>query len=107
MQGMPRLTSIASQPEEVSAAIDVIGSRVRTEILRRLSLEPMSAPHLGDDLGINRSIVSRHMVALEGLGLVRADRPVGERQGVTVRWSTDRERVAELGTSWTAYARGE
>ncbi len=103
---MPRLTSIPDQPEEVSATIDVIGNQVRTEILRRLSLEPMTAPELGDSMGVSRFSVLRHLAALEEHGLVRADRPVGERKGVLVHWSTDRERVAALGARWTTYATG-
>lgn len=107
MHDMPHLTSIENQPEEVRAAIDVIGNQVRTEILRRLSLESLTAPELAESLAVSRFSVLRHLTALESLGLVTADRPIGARKGVTVHWTTDADRVSKVGTSWTAYATGE
>lgn len=107
MHDMPHLTSIENQPEEVRAAIDVIGNQVRTEILRRLSLEPLTAPDLAKGLDVSRFSVLRHLTALESLGLVAADRPFGARKGVTVHWSTDVDQVSKVGTSWTAYATGK
>lgn len=107
MLAMPQLTSIDGQPEEVRAAIDVIGNQVRTEILRRLSLEALTAPQLANVLGVNRFSVLRHLGVLESLGLVLADRPSGERRGVSVHWTTDPARVAQIGDGWAAYARGK
>lgn len=101
---MPRLMSIPDQPEGVGTAM---GNQVRTEILRRLSREPMTAPELGDSMGVSRFSVLRHLTVLEDHGLVGADRPAGERKGVTVHWSTDRAQVAAFGARWTAYATGE
>lgn len=107
MLGMPRLTSIENQPEEVRAAIDVIGNQVRTEILRRLSFEALTAPELAENLGVSRFSILRHLGALESLGLVTADRPPGARKGVVVHWTTDADLVAKVGTSWTTYATGK
>lgn len=104
---VPHLTTPPNMPREVKAAIDTIGNQARTEILRQLSISPLTAPELAQSLGADRTSVHRHLRALESHGLVEADRPAGQRTGVTVRWSTVRSQVNELGKTWTAYANGE
>ncbi len=87
--------------------IEVVGSQVRTEILRRLVPAAQTAPQLAEAMGVSRFSVIHHLSALELHGLVRADRARGHRRGTTVRWSTDTAQVAEFARRWTSYVHGE
>lgn len=104
---MPPRTSIPEMPEDVQAVIDVVGSHVRTEILRRLVPAAQTAPQLAQAMRVSRFSLIRHLGALELHGLVRADHARGHRRGTTVRWSTDTVRVAEFTRPWTSYVHGE
>lgn len=94
-------------PEDVLAAIDVIGNNVRTEILRCLAQEAMTARDLADSIGVHVGSVHRHLVLLEQHGLIATDVGAGKRQGQTVLWRTDTFKVAVCGEVWTRYASGE
>lgn len=108
MLAMPRLAIPAGMPKEVLAIIDVIGNNVRTEVLRCLSVQPMTAVELGEALEMAASSLHRHLTTLEERGLVRADvRPGQRRGGRTVTWSADREQVLKLAAQWGAYATGD
>ena len=87
--------------------IEVVGSQVRTEILRRLVPVAQTAPQLAEAMGVSRFSVIHHLSAMELHGLVHADRAQGHRRGTTVRWSLDTERVAEFTRRWTSYVHGE
>lgn len=87
--------------------INVVGSQVRTEILRRLVPLAQTAPQLAEAMGVSRFTLIRHLGALELLGLVRADHARGHRQGTIVRWSTDTARLAEFMRAWTSYVTRE
>jgi DNA-binding transcriptional ArsR family regulator len=88
--------------------IEIIGSQVRTEILRLLSLQPCTAVDLADALGVAHSSVHRHLVVLEGHGLIATDVESGHRRGQrTVTWCAVPSKVGELGRRWAAYASGE
>ena len=108
MRPVPRLSKPPTMPEEVLAIIDAIGNSARTEILRHLSSQAMSTRELADVVGVEHSRILRHLAVLEGLDLVVADHPRGERRGVgrIVLWTTNRKRVEEVGRHWTAYAAG-
>lgn len=93
-------------PEEVLAVIDVIGNNVRTEILRQLAKEPLTARDLADQIGVHVGSVHRHLVLLEQHGLIAASVEAGKRQGQTVLWRTDPEKVAESAEVWARYASG-
>ena len=96
-------------PKEVLAIIDAIGNRVRTEILRHLSVRQMTVAELAERTAVDRSWILRHLALLEELGVVAADHPPGERlgRGRTVLWTTNRERVVEVAAIWRAYATGQ
>jgi predicted transcriptional regulator len=94
--------------EEVAAMIEVLGSHVRTEVIRRLAQQPMTAVDLAVELGVAHSSVWRHLVLLEERGLVTADADPGRRRGNKhLVWATVPERVAEMGRQWIEYASGD
>lgn len=94
-------------PEEVRSVVDVIGSSVRTEILRRLSNQPLTALELADQVGAHFASIHRHLTLLEDLGLVSTDVGRGRRRGQTVTWRTNKAKVHEFGSTWINYASGE
>ncbi len=105
MRAMPRLSMPADMPLEVQAIIDVIGNSARTEILRILTRQPMSAVDLAAVLEVHHASVHRHLTKLESYGLVAATAAAGQRRGNKhVVWSTVPERVSALGAQWVAYA---
>lgn len=106
MQLVPRLSKPPNMPGEVLAIIGAIGNSARTEILRCLSVRPMSTTELADVIGIDHSRVLRHLAVLEDLALVVADHPRGSRRGVgrVVKWQTNQERVNEVAQMWRAYS---
>lgn len=94
-------------PRDVARVVELISNAVRTEILRHLVPEPLTAMELADRAGIVHSSIYRHLVLLEEYGLVVADHPQGQRGGkAKVRWSTNPERVREVAEQWAAYATG-
>jgi ArsR family transcriptional regulator len=108
MRRMPRLSLPQGMTEEVAAIIEVLGNHARTEILRRLARQPMTAVDLAADLDVAHSSVWRHLVLLEEQGLVAADAEPGRRRGnKNVVWSTVPQRVREMGTRWIEYASGD
>ena len=60
-------------PDDVLAAIDVIGNNVRTEILRRLAQSQLTAHDLAERIGVHVGSVHRHLVVLEQHNLVTTD----------------------------------
>lgn len=106
MRGMPRLSMPGDMPEEVLVAIDIIGNNVRTEILRRLARQTLTAPALAGQIGVHVVSVHRHLLILEEHGLVVADLERGQRMGRGVTWRTEPDQVAELGRIWVAYGSG-
>ncbi len=108
MRRMPKLSLPQGMTEEVAAIIEVLGNHVRTEILRRLAQQPMTAVDLAAELDVAHSSVWRHLVLLEERGLVTADADPGRRRGNKhVVWATVPDRVREMGTQWIAYASGD
>ena len=94
-------------PEGVRSVIDVIGNNVRTEILRRLSRQPLTAIELAEQVGVHHASVHRHLTHLEQHDLVIADVGPGHRRGQTVTWRTNSKRVGEFGRIWVDYATGD
>jgi len=103
---VPRLSIPHDMPGEVQTAIDTLGNRARTEILRLLASKPYTAMELATALDFNHASVHRHLRALEDAGLVQADQPPGHRVGVTVHWSTDIEGLARSVDTWLRYVCG-
>lgn len=90
-------------PDEVLVAIDVIGNNVRTEILRQLTAQPLTALDLAERIGVHPTSVHRHLVLLEERLLISTEVQQGKRRGKTVKWQAQQSRVAELGRVWVAY----
>ena len=95
------------QPAGVRVAIDVIGNNVRTEILRILARDALTALELAERLRVHHASVHRQLVLLEEHGLVAADVGRGRRRGQTVTWRADPEKIAEVGKLWIDYASGD
>ncbi len=95
-------------PEEVRVVVEVIGgNRVNIAILRLAAIKPRTAAELAAELGTNHATVYRKLTALEEAGLIGADRPIGQRVGVTVHWSTNKDQVDRIFRSARAFALGE
>lgn len=95
-------------PQEVVTAIETIGNRARTQILRLLAAHgPLTAAELAAQLGATKPSVHSHLAALEAAGLVAGDLEVSQRPGRTVRWTVDRDRVQQLADTWARYAAGQ
>ena len=88
---MPRYVQPPQMPPEVEAIIDVIGSRVREEIVRELARRgPLTRAELQEACGASRTTTAEHLRALESAGLVQAEAPTRNR-GRTPRWALRRE----------------
>ena len=107
MAVMPRLTEPPGMPQEVVTAIETIGNRARTEILRLLALHgPLTAAELAERLGATKPGVHKHLAALEAEGLVAGDVEALRRPGRTVRWQTEGQRAQQLAEIWVQYVTG-
>ncbi len=105
---MPRLTQPPKMPRRVADAIEIIGNRARTELLRRLgSHGPLTTTELADHIGASRASAHAHLLHLEASGLVDADEPHGQRAGRTVRWTVNGEQIRELAREWIDYVAGQ
>ena len=93
-------------PEDVLAAIDVIGNNVRTEILRQLAQGASTAHDLAAQIGVHVGSIHRHLVVLEQHDLVRTDVDRGKRRGQMVLWRTDTATVTDCAQVWARYASG-
>lgn len=105
---MPRLTTPPDMPREVSAAIDVIGNRVRARLVRELAVSgPQTTVELAKAIDQRREVVYEHLVLLEDARLICADEPAGRRLGRTVRWSVQPDAVQRLVAQIGTYLAGE
>lgn len=101
---VPQLVMPSGMPNNVLAAINVLGNVLRTEILHRLSKGPNTAVELANTIGTAQSSVHRHLIVLEGHGLVMANKSPEERAGpVSVTWELVPDRVYELADLWVRY----
>ena len=100
--------SAAARLEPSAAPVfAALGDRTRLGLLRRLSTEgPLSITRLSEGTGVTRQAITRHLDALEGVGLVR-----DERQGRERVFSLERKRLeiaqqylAHVGAQWDAAA---
>lgn len=90
-------------PNNVLAAIETIGNNVRTEILRLVSAQSLTAIELADQIGVHPASIHRHLIVLERHGLVAADVAPGRRRGQSVTWRTQTDQVADVGRTWVRY----
>lgn len=88
-------------------AIDVIGPRSRSAILRELARRgPLGTSELAEAVGITRSGARAHLDALEAQGVVIGDVPPEARVGRKVRWVVNPAAVEGLLTAIDAYLLG-
>lgn len=100
--------SAAARLEPAAAPVfAALGDPTRLGLLRRLSSEgPLSITRLSEGTGVTRQAITRHLDALEGVGLVH-----DERQGRERVFSLERKRLeiaqqylAHVGAQWDAAA---
>lgn len=65
----------------VDAVFAALADSTRREVIRRLADAPQTATEIAADLPVSRQAVTKHLLMLEGAGLV-----AGERQGREVRY---------------------
>lgn len=104
MPVVPRLSEPARMPEGVRVIIEIIGNATRTELLRLLTARPRTMLELAAEIDVAHSSIHRHLALLEQHGLVSTDTAPGRRQGRTVVWSANPERITEIGQRWISYA---
>lgn len=112
-RAMPRLIQ-PSHPQEVEAAIEVLGNRAHAAILRYLHLNgPCSTGEilrgivLEGSKKLTRPGLQHHLEALEAAGAVTADSPAGHRHGKRVKYQANIDAV-EFGMlpAYVNYLRG-
>lgn len=84
--------------EQVEAAIDILGNRIRVAILGHLRKNgPAQRADIAEALSIVPSSVSNQLVVLMNAGVITADVPEGHvRPGTRVRYAVVPERVAAM-----------
>lgn len=105
---MPRLIQ-PRQPPEVETAIEIIGSRIRSAIIRFLAQNgPSTSGEIGKGVNIGRPSLQVHLVALEEANAITADTPHGARHGRNVRYEANLEHIeADLLPAYLRYIRGD
>ena len=110
---MPRLIQ-PDHPQEVEAAIEVLGNRAHAAILRYLHQngpcttgEILKGIVLDGNKKLTRPSLQHHLEALEATGAVTADSPAGQRHGKRVKYKANIDAV-EFGMlpAYVNYLRG-
>jgi DNA-binding transcriptional ArsR family regulator len=111
---MPRLIQ-PNHPQEVEAAIEVLGNRAHAAILRYLHQkgpcttgEILNGIILNGNKKLTRPSLQHHLEALEATGAVTVDFPVGQRHGKRVKYEANIDAVEfELLPAYVNYLRGK
>lgn len=114
MDGMPRLIQ-PNHPQEIEAAIEILGNRAHAVILRHLSQvgpstagEILKGVTLRDGKKLTRPSLQHHLEALELAGAIYADYPVGQRHGRRVKYTADTDSIEfTLIPAYVQYLRGK
>lgn len=114
MGRMPSYITPPEMPGDVVTAIETMGSRARTEMLRVLAASgPLTRAELSAGLREHEDLpelpqrqVMRHLQAMEDEGLVICDVPRAQRQGRVTHWTANLHRAHELATTWLSYLSG-
>jgi len=72
-----------SQADELDAVLGTVENAIRRRIIARLSQEPNYQLQLSKELGLSQQLVAKHLVTLEGAGLVSSvfeDSPRGPQR---------------------------
>ena len=103
---MPKIIrlNLPDRHPDVELAVEMVGSRARTEILRLLAeRENADFKTLCDELGFVPTSIAKHLRDMEKMGVILADLPSGQRKGRYVRYSIDRAQTRRLVDAWTNY----
>lgn len=104
---MPSLIRPPDMPEDVVQAIETMGNRARTEILRELITHgPLTTQEIAERIGATRIAARAHLLAMEEAGVVAADVPASTRPGRVVHWSAEGDRAEALAATWADYVTG-
>lgn len=93
-------------PKEVERAIEILGHRARTEILRILSAGELSTGEITERLGADKGAVSRHLAALEAADMITSDVPPETRRGRRTTWRVVPGSIRKVAATWASYAEG-
>lgn len=108
--GMPKyVQSKPEPPEGASQVVELFAiTPLRAEILRHLSMrtEGVTSGEIGRALSANYRTVARHLVLLEGHGVVESD-ATEDRQGLRVRYRINQERLSVAAQLLFQYLHGE
>lgn len=81
-------------------AVEIFGNKARVEILGYLSSlhpdEKRTRGQIVEATSLEPVLIGRHLVALEGLGLVEVDQPPGDRRGTRPKYRLNREKTEEI-----------
>lgn len=114
MDVMPRLIQ-PNHPQEIEAAIEILGNRAHAAILRHLSHvgpcttgEILRGLTLDDGKKLTRPSLQHHLEALEMAGGISADHPVGRRHGRRVKYTANIDNIEfDLIPAFVRYLRGK
>lgn len=112
---MPSLIRPPDMPEDVVGAIETMGNKARSEILRvLLERGPMTRNQISEHLegaSVGKSVPSRmvwnHLQAMEDIGVVSCDLPRDQRHGRVTHWTANYDEAVALADLWLAFLRGE
>lgn len=86
----------------------MLGNEVRQEVLRVLAQRgDASVPEIAKETQIRADTVTRHILELEDLGVVKIDVPRGSRHGRRFTVWLNRERYRMLLRTWVAVMDGD
>lgn len=114
MDVMPRLIQ-PNHPQEIEAAIEILGNRAHVAILRHLSQvgpsttgEILKGLTLGDGKKLSRPSLQHHLEALEMAGGISANHPAGQRHGRRVKYAANIDNIEfDLIPVFVQYLRGK
>lgn len=106
MGRMPRLVRPEDQSADVDAAISAFGNRARSTIVRYLASRGEVGALRADIAEATQMAIptlSKHLRALEELGVIQGNIEQDHRRGRSVAYRADQERIRELFAVHQAY----
>jgi DNA-binding transcriptional ArsR family regulator len=110
MRHVPRLLEPRdpNRSVQVELAVQVLGNRVRNEILRYLKDHPNALlADIANGVSISRHTIGPQLVALEDADVITAQPPRGQRRGRSVLYSANLAALESLINAWISYVIGE
>jgi ArsR family transcriptional regulator len=99
MGHMPKLVRPEDQPADVDAAISAFGNRARSTILRYLTSRGDRGAlraDIAEDTHMAIPTLSKHLRALEDLGVVHGNIDPDHRRGRSVAYRANTQRIQQL-----------